>query len=181
MTRSAEDVSEPSRPQIVPLHARHDRKGFASGADELDRYLLQQAGQDAKRHVAAPFVLLDPATKRVAGYYTLSAFAVAPCELQPEIARKLPRYPLVPTTLLGRLAVATEFQGRGYGELLLLDALRRTLDHATDVATIGVVVEARDDRALAFYERFEFRPFPDHPRRLFLALATIARLFGLKE
>jgi GNAT superfamily N-acetyltransferase len=139
--------------------------------------LLQHAGQDARRHVAAPFVLVDPATERVAGYYTLSAFAVAPTELQPDIVKKLPRYPLVPTTLLGRLAVATAFQGRGYGELLLLDALRRTLTHAPNVATIGVVVEARDDSAAAFYRRFDFRPFPDHARRLFLALPTIARLF----
>ena len=143
--------------------------------------MLQQAGQDAKRQVAVPFVLLDPATDRIAGYYTLSAFAVAPTELAPDIAKKLPRYPLVPTTLLGRLAVATAFQGRGYGSLLLLDALRRTLRLASEAATIGVVVEARDDRALAFYERYDFRPFPEHARRLFLPLAVIARLFASQE
>lgn len=135
------------RLSIEPLHSRHDRKGFVSGADELDRYLLQQAGQDAKRHVAAPFVLLDPVSGRVAGYYTLSAFAVKPGDLQPDIARRLPRYPLVPVTLLGRLGVATAFQGRGYGEILLLDALHRVLAHAPGVATIGVIVDARDDCA----------------------------------
>jgi len=170
-------VSGRARLCIEPLHPKHERKGFVSGADELDRYLLQQAGQDAKRHVAVPFVLLDPATDRIAGYYTLSAFAVAPTELAPDIAKKLPRYPLVPTTLLGRLAVATAFQGRGYGSLLLLDALRRTLRLAREAATIGVVVEARDDHAPAFSERYDVRPFPAHPRRLFLALATIAGLF----
>ena len=169
---------ENTRLRIEPLHPRHDRKGFTSGADELDRYLLQQAKQDAKHHVAAPFVLLDPPTGRVAGYYTLSAFAVEPGHLQPEIARRLPRYPLLPATLLGRLAVATVFQGHGYGELLLLDALHRTLTLAPQMATIGVIVDARDDRAAAFYRRFEFQSLPTQPRRMLLALGTIARLFS---
>lgn len=170
-------MSQPLRPRIEPLQPHHDRKGFSSGADELDRYLRQQAGQDARRHVAAPFVLLDPTNGQVAGYYTLSAFAVAPTELPPDLAKKLPRYPLVPTHLLGRLAVATAFQGRGYGEFLLIDALHRTLKHVGEVATIGVVVEARDDRALAFYEHFGFLAFPNHPQRLLMPIETIARLF----
>ncbi|MBF0137938.1 MAG: GNAT family N-acetyltransferase [Magnetococcales bacterium] len=114
---------------------------------------------------------------QISGYYTLSAFAIAPKELPPEIAKRMPRYPVVPATLLGRLAVDMHFQGRGYGELLLLDALHRTLIHATDVATIGVIVEAKDEHAMNFYQHFAFRPFPDHPRRLFLSLATIAQLF----
>ena len=171
-------MTEASRLRVEPLHSKHDRKRFASGADELDRYFHQQAGQDASRHVSAPFILLDPETGRVAGYYTLSAFAVAPCELQPDIVKKLPRYPLVPTTLLGRLAVDKASQGRGYGEFLLVDALHRTLKHSVDVATIGVVVEARDEAASKFYQRYEFQQFPNHDRRLFLPLDTIARLFN---
>jgi GNAT superfamily N-acetyltransferase len=132
-------VAGGSRLRIEPLSAAHDRTGFASGAPELDRYLRVQAGQDAKRHLAAPFVLLDPATGAVIGYYTLSAFGVTPTEFPPELARRLPRYPLLPTTLLGRLAVTKTAHGRGYGQLLLLDALHRTFNHAPEIATLGVV------------------------------------------
>ena len=74
-------------------------------------------------------------------------------ELQPDIAKCLTRYPLVPATLLGRLAVDTRFQGQGYGEFLLLDALHRTLIHAADVATIGVVVDASNERALTVWPK----------------------------
>lgn len=163
--------------RIEPLNSKHDRKGFISGVEELDRYLQRQAGQDAKKHVAAPFVLLVPKTERVIGYYTLSAFTVTPCELSPKIAKKLPRYPLIPATLLGRLAVDKEFQGHGYGEILLVNAMRRTLEQAPNISTIGIVVEAHDDRALTFYRNFDFQPFPNHEKRLFLPLPAIARLF----
>lgn len=171
-------MERPSRLRIERLHPTHDRTGFTSGAEELDRYLRVQAGQEAKRHIAAPFVLLDPTMNGVAGYYTLSAFTLKPGELPPDLVRKLPRYPLVPATLLGRLAVTRTAQGKGYGQLLLLDALQRTLDHASDIATIGVVVEARDARAQTFYERYDFRLFPSQARRLFLPLTTMAKLFS---
>lgn len=89
--------------------------------------------------------------------------------------RKLPRYPLVPATLLGRLAVDRRHQGKGYGRFLLADALYRAL--RSEVASFAVIVDAKDDSARAFYEREGFLPFPDQQMKLFLPMADIEQLF----
>jgi GNAT superfamily N-acetyltransferase len=163
---------------IEPLERRHDRRSFACGQPDLDRYLKQQAGQDARRHVAATFVAVERSATVVAGYYSLSATGVPLQDLPPDTAARFPRYPLLPATLLGRLAVDRAHQGRKLGEFLLVDALRRSLEQSEAIGSIAVIVDAIDDRARAFYQHFEFIALPDQPRRLFLPMATIADLFG---
>ncbi|MGC1279105.1 MAG: GNAT family N-acetyltransferase, partial [Xanthobacteraceae bacterium] len=108
--------------RVEALGPQHDRGSFVSGAEALDRYLRSQAGQDARKNMAAPFVLVLP-DSAIGGYYTLSATGVKLAEFPADVTRKLPRYPLVPATLLGRLAVDRNYQGRGYGRFLLADAL----------------------------------------------------------
>lgn len=90
---------------IEPLLPHHNRAAFCSGVDVLDRYLRQQANQDARRHVAATFVLVEGIGATVLGFYTLSATSVKLGDLPDATARRLPKYPLVPAILLGRLAV----------------------------------------------------------------------------
>lgn len=162
--------------RVEPLSATHDRTGFHSGVPELDRYLLHQAGQDARRKVAVPFVLVDR-TGAVAGYYTLSAYGIRLTELPEVLAKKLPRYPLLPATLLGRLAISLEYRGRRLGRFLLMDALHRSWKATGEVASVGVVVEALNDGARAFYRHHEFVSLRDHPDRLFLPMATIEKAF----
>lgn len=157
--------------------ADHDKATFDCGNAELERYLRQQASQDAKRKVAAPFVMVD-SQRQIAGYYTLSAYGIRSAELPPSIAKKLPRYPLIPATLLGRLAVSREYQGQKLGRLLLMDALYRSWKNTTEVASAGVIAEAIDDSARDFYLHHEFSPVLEHPRKLFIAMGTIGRLFG---
>ena len=152
-----------------------DRESFSCGVEELDRYLLRQASQDASRKVAAPFVMLDE-SRRVAGYYTLSAYTVRISELPLDVAKRLPRYPLILATLLGRLAVSSEHRGKGLGAMLLADALSRCWRNTAEVASVGVVAEAMNDNAVAFYRHHEFEPLRDRPRRLFLAMKTIEKL-----
>ena len=162
--------------RIEPLNANHDRTAFQSGVPELDRYLHHQAGQDARRKVAAPFVMLD-AGGLITGYYTLSAYAIRLIDLPEKVMTRLPRYPLLPATLLGRLAVDSSCRGRGLGGHLLVDALFRSWRNTSEVASVGVVVEALDDRARTFYLHHQFLPMRDHPNRLFLAMTTIERAF----
>jgi len=162
---------------IEPLGKRHDRAAFSCGKEPLDRYLKTQAGQDARRRVAAPFALVEaPGAKTVIGYYTLSAFGVDLGDLPDEVARKLPRYPIVPATLLGRLAVDRRFAGRGFGEVLHVDALRRSLDGSADIAAAAVVVDALDEDAWRFYRHFDFIAFSERRERLFLPMKTVAVL-----
>lgn len=167
-----DDIGEALRVEI--LGAQHDRSAFESGVEPLDRYFRIQAGQDARKNMAAPFVLvLSDGT--VAGYYTLSSSAVNLGELPEKAVRKLPRYPLVPATLLGRLAVDRRHQGKGYGRFLLADALFRAV--SSQIASFAVVVDAKDENARRFYERESFLPFPDHPMKLFRPMADIEQLF----
>ena len=58
---------------IHPLEKAHDRKSFDCGNDDLNRYLREQARQDAEKRVAAPFVLTQPGRPKVLGFYTLSS------------------------------------------------------------------------------------------------------------
>jgi GNAT superfamily N-acetyltransferase len=162
---------------IEPLGKRHDRAPFVCGSAVLDRYLQQQAGQDAEKRVAAPFVLTQPPALRVIGYYTLSASVVSTHELPASLAKRLSRYPQLPVTLLGRLAVDRDAKGQGIGEFLLIDALRRSLEAAAGIAAVAVLVDAKDDAAQAFYRRYSFLPLQEPPRRLFLPMKTIAGLF----
>ena len=162
--------------RIEPLGASHDRAAFHSGVPELDRYLHHQAGQDARRKVAAPFVMVDDSGS-IAGYYTLSAYSIQLSELPDVIARKLPRYPLLPATMLGRLAVGSSWQGHHLGRFLLMDALHRSWRNTSEVASVGVAVEALDESARTFYLHHEFVQLQDHPNKLFLAMAVIERAF----
>lgn len=164
----------PSAYRIEPLGDQHDRAGFSCGVEALDHYFRVQAGQDSRKRVASCFVLVT-AEGSVAGYYTLSAMGIALVDLPPALAKKLPRYPVVPATLMGRLAVDRRQRGRGLGELLLFDAFSRVL--RSEIASYVFVVDAKDDAAQAFYEHYRFLRLPSAGRRLFLPLAEIAALF----
>lgn len=161
--------------RIEPLGQKHDRADFTCGVEALDRYLRVQASQDVRKNTAAVFVLSGHAGI-IAGFYTLSAHAVALEQVPAELARKLPRYPVVPTTLLGRLAVSTKFRGLGLGEHLLMDALQRSLAAAREVASAALVVDAKDEAARRFYLKHDFQPLPEHSNRLLLPMTTIAML-----
>lgn len=161
---------------VEALNTQHNRSDFECGVEALDRYLKQQASQDMRRRVAALFVLVDLDLSRIAGYYTLAATAIRLAELPMEISKKLPKYPLVPATLLGRLAVDQSYQGQGVGSFLLMDALRRSFNN--EIASMAVVVDAKDDKARDFYEHHQFITFPEQSQRLYLPMTTIAKLFG---
>jgi len=155
-----------------PLAARHDRESFRCGVQELDFYLQKQATQDVRRKVAAVYVLVNSAAPTViAGYYTLSSFAVETTDLSEEVQKKLPRYPLTPATLLGRLARDLQFPG--IGEYLLMDALKRVLLHAGQIASAAVVVDVKNETARKFYLKHGFLPFQRKGGRLFLPMKTV--------
>ncbi|HEV2281948.1 MAG TPA: GNAT family N-acetyltransferase [bacterium] len=166
--------------RIVPLAPEvHDRTSFSCGIASLDAYLKEQAGQDVRRKTNAVFVLIsEDKPTQILGYFTLSATAIAQGEV-PEQARKhIPRYPLVSATLIGRLAVAKEKQGRGLGHVLLAHALRKAYESAGSVGSCMVVVDAIDEEAAGFYHAYGFVRLQDS-MRLILPMRTIAK--GIKS
>ncbi|HRE84519.1 MAG TPA: GNAT family N-acetyltransferase [Opitutaceae bacterium] len=163
--------------RFEPLTKQHDRAAFRCASAPLNIYLRQIARKDAERHVAAAFVMVDEAAPAaIVGYYTLSAFAVDVTELPEAMQRKLPRYPRLPATLLGRLARDERFPGTG--SLLLMDALARAHQKSAEIASLAVVADAKDEAALTFYRKFGFARLGSDPKRVFLPMGTIAELVG---
>jgi GNAT superfamily N-acetyltransferase len=159
---------------IAQLTAAHDRQAFSCGADPLDRYLQTQATQDIRRHLANCFVASPVQSNVVAGYYTLSAASIPMTDLPVEQTRKLPRYPVLPAALIGRLAVDRSFQGRNLGAALLFDAIARAI--RADAAVYALIVDAKDEAAARFYRHHGFQAFSNSAARLFLPVATARRV-----
>ena len=165
---------------VDPLDEATDRSAFACEIEALDRYFRQQAGQDERRHVARTYVLRHCLSGDVAGFYTLANSAIQLTDLPPSRAQKLPRYPQVPATLLGRLAVDIRYRKRGLGEFLLFDAMHRSLTSSRTTAWFALLVDAKNDASRDFYLRYGFEPIPSVPLRLFLPMQDIERDFSSK-
>jgi predicted GNAT family N-acyltransferase len=162
---------------IEPLDKkRHDRSTFSCGVHALDVYLQRQAAQDMEKHAAVVYVAaIEP--HAIAGYYTLSQFSIDFVHIPEPLAKRLPRYPVVPATLLGRFAVAIAHRGQRLGETLLFDALHRSLLQSAHIASTGVIVDAKDEKTAAFYLNYGFTPVLDAGQRLFLPMKTIELMF----
>jgi GNAT superfamily N-acetyltransferase len=163
--------------RIEPLDRKHDRAAFSCGKPPLDDFIRRLVSQYEKRNLGRTYVAVRPGESRVRGYYTLASGAVAFEHLPKASAKRLPRHP-VPVILLARLAVDQTEQGRGLGERLLIDALRRCLELADRLGIHAVEVDAIDRPARAFYEKYGFVPLLDRELHLFLPIATIRDATG---
>jgi len=163
--------------KIEPLAPnKHKRGNFCCGIDSLDNYIHKQASQDLTRKIATVFVLIDSPHTEVIAYYTLSAYKVEITELDNSLAKRLPRYPLFPATLLGRLAVDRHYRGQHLGELMLIDALKKALAATRTVASLAIISEAIDETAANFYRKYGFQEFKQNPRKLYLPMKSIREL-----
>lgn len=159
----------------------HDRAAFSCGEPSLDDYLKRRASQDVKRRAAIAYIMttkIEPET--IIGYYTLSAVSINLDVIPPQTAKKLPRYPDVSATLLGRLAVDERYKGRGHGGRLLRHALKNSFAQSEAIASAMVVVDALNDSAKQFYERYDFQPLTNDPMKLYIRTDTIKQAMSLK-
>lgn len=160
------------------LKHSHPKENFSCGEPLLDNYLKFQAGQDVRRKLTACFVLIDRDTEMITGYYTLSNNSI-PFNLVPEQFRKHlpPNYSSVPVTLLGRLAVDLRSRGKGFGEFLLIDALKKSYETSKAIGSFAVAVDPIHKQAEEFYEKYGFIHLPDS-HKMFLPMKTIEQLFS---
>ena len=179
-SRSSAISEEPTFRKIEPLGDQHKalRAAFSCGSELLDRYLKELASQDVKRRAAAPYILVSK-DNHIAGYYTLSSDSIRADDLPPGMVQQLnfPRYPVIGATLIGRLARDLAFKGKGVGDLLLADALKRSLESSQQIASAAVIVDAKDAKAHRFYADFGFIAFPESTKRLFLPMQTVEKLY----
>lgn len=159
---------------IAPLSPQHDRAAFSCGNEVLDKYLQTQATQDIRRHLSNCFVAVAEGGGTIAGYYTLAASSVPVADIPPELSRRLPRYPVLPAVLVGRLAVDRRFARRSLGAALLYDAIARALK--ADPAVFALIVDAKDENAAKFYEHFGFQPLGSRKLSYFLPVGTASKL-----
>ena len=163
---------------IELLSKNHNREGFDCGKELLNNYLKTQAGQDIKRKLSAFFVLLVKETNDIQGYYTLSNNSIPLSSFPEQIQKKLPKsYNSIPTTLLGRLAIDSKYQGKGIGKVLLIDALKRSYETSQEIGSFAVVVDPIDNEAEKFYKKYDFIKLPDS-EKMFIATKTLQELFG---
>lgn len=159
--------------RIEVLAPEHDRAGFDCGSEPLDKYLREQASQDMRRRTSVCYVAVDENTDTIAGYYTLAAASVPLTSVPADLAKKLPRYPLVPVARVGRLAVSLAFQERQLGAALLWDAGSRAM--RSGLGVFALVVDAKDATAAAFYKHHGFIGLGSHPLSFVLPIATLVK------
>jgi GNAT superfamily N-acetyltransferase len=161
------------------ISRRHDRRSFDCGSAELNEYLRRYARQNHESGGARTFVAVLPdEPARILGYYTISPGAVEFAKVPATVTRRLGRYE-VPVFRLGRLAVDRSAQGSGLGGELLLAAGRRALSVAIEVGGVALAIDAKDERAARWYERFGALRLLDDPLKLVLPLKMIADALAL--
>lgn len=163
---------------ISILKAGLDRQAFSCGISLLDEYLKKQASQDKRKNIAVTYVLNNKLNHEIIGYYTLSSTSIQIANLPITITKKLPHYPLIPATLIGRLAIDLNYQSQGYGEILLIDALQRIYQTSLHVASFAVVVDAINKPAKDFYLKYGFKEIMPHSSKLYLPVKTLKDLFS---
>lgn len=162
---------------IELLNKKHKKVDFDCGNELLNDYLKFQASQDIKRKLCACFVMIAKDSYNVQGYYTLSNNSIPLSSFSERIQHKLPKsYLSIPTTLLGRLAIDKQHQGKGIGKFLLIDALKRSFEISYKIGSFAVVVDPIDIEAERFYEKYDFIKLPDS-KKMFIAINTLKYLF----
>jgi GNAT superfamily N-acetyltransferase len=160
------------REEAIARH--HDRKNFDCGAPALNEYLDRFARQNHESGGAKSFVAVtDNEPTRALGYYSISPGAIQFAATPAKLTKKLARYD-VPVFRLGRLAVDLSAQGRGLGAELLLAAGERAIAVADKVGGVALAIDAKDERAAGWYQRFGAMSLLDDPLKLVLPLDVIA-------
>lgn len=160
-----------------PLGSAHDVAAFDCGIDELNTWLRRRALTSQDEGSARTFVVT--AGSRVVGYYAIAAGSVSREQATGRTRRNMPEP--IPMALLARLAVDRSAQGFGVGAGLLQDAILRITQAAAVLGIRGILVDAVNDEAKAFYEKFGFRPSSVLPFRLMITLQEVERVLQRPE
>ena len=153
----------------------HDRQAFDCRTPALNEFLRTQASKHQLLGISRTFVLAqETESHKILGFYSLSNGQIGRSDISPDEARKLPKHP-IPAILLARLAVDQSAQGRGYGELLLMDAIKRCALVSRQTGVYALLVEAKHEHAKRFYEKYGFAQVQTRALTLYMPVATVIR------
>lgn len=163
--------------RIERITRAHDREDFDCGEQSLNEYLAAYARQNTQKGVSTTYVAVGEDSSRVLAYYSIASGQVARESMPAEEQRRLPGYP-VPVVKVGRLATDQRSRGLGLGQAMLIDALKRADLVSRNLGVYAVEVDALNDGARAFYEKYGFQSLEDDPLHMFLSMKTVQRLLG---
>lgn len=155
---------------------KHDRTHFDCGVSLLNNYLSTMASQQAKKDNTRTFILEDETHPTyIVGYYTLTMTPIDFKKLPARLKNK--HHGLTSAALIARLAIDSRYKGKGLGEWLLIDALRKLLMASETVAFPVVIVDSKEG-AIDFYSKYGFTAFEDIDNKLFITIADIRKSIG---
>ena len=158
--------------KIEVLQAHHQKKSFNCGQDDLNKFIKQYASQHQKSGTSKTYVAIDDDTQQVRGFYCLSSTSIGFDEVDAVLTQRSPRYPL-PCVVIGRFAVDQTAQGRGIGKVLLAHALKQVSKVAQIIGVNFIVIHAKDQKAMEFYQRFGFISLTSNPLTLIYPVSEI--------
>ncbi len=162
--------------KIETLKKEHDRSGFDCGIEALNLFLQNIARQHIVKGISKTFVIIEDTHQiEVLGFFTLAFCEIVVEKMPHKYARKYPSK--APGAKLARLAVDIKFQRKGYGAMMIMNAIERVITVSENLGIIGFFVDAKDNDAKAYYEQFGFMPFPDNPLELFIPLETLKQSY----
>lgn len=157
--------------KIEILQSHHQKKSFNCGQDDLNKFIKQYASQHQKTGTSQTYVPIDD-NLQIKGFYCVSSTSIGFDEIDPILTKKLPRYPL-PCVVIGRFAVDQSAQGQGVGKVLLAHALKQVLKVAKIIGVTFVLIHAKDEKAMRFYQRFGFVSLTSQPLTLIFPVKEI--------
>ena len=162
--------------KIELLGKHHNRKDFDCGEEKLNQYLLAVASQHTKKGVSRTYVIIEVGRPdKILGFVTLTACEIKAEFLPDPYPKKFPS--TVPGAKIGRLAIDKAYQKRGLGNQLMVFAMSQALIVHESIGLVGMMVDAKNDEAKAYYSQYGFIPLPDNSLSLFLPIKTIQKAF----
>lgn len=158
-----------------PLTSEHELEDFDSGVAELDDWLKRRALKNQDSGASRTYAV--SIGQKVIAYYCLAAGAVSNADAPGRVRHNMPDP--IPVMVIGRLAVDRSKQGKGFGRVLVRDAVLRTLQAAEIAGIRAILVHAISEQARQFYESCGFTPSPIALMTLLVTVADAKAAFGL--
>lgn len=151
--------------KISKYDKKYNKEDFDCENDDINNYLKTRISQEIKNHSTNCFYLISE-NEKIIGYYTLTAAAINLSDIPNEYKLKLPKYQNVGCALLGRLGIDKNHKNKGFGKILIYDAMKRSFDN--DIMVTALIIDAKDENLAQYYKKLGFQSLISNPLRLFI-------------